>query len=56
MLDGKAYSTVFPDEDSEMRARMQGLFEKMAKLEKALCRHIEELRAEATQPGRSKTP
>ncbi len=56
MLDGKAYSTVFRDEDAEVQARMRSLFDKMMKLEEALCRHIEELRAEATLPGRSKTP
>jgi len=46
MLDGRSYYTVFPDESSEMKVRLQSLFEKMAKLEEMLRRHIEELRAE----------
>jgi hypothetical protein len=46
MLDGKSYYTVFPDESSEMKVRLQRLFEKMAKLEEMLRRHVEELRAE----------
>jgi hypothetical protein len=46
MLDGKSYYTIFPDESSETKVRLQGLFEKMAKLEDMLRRHIEELRAQ----------
>ena len=46
MPDGKSYYTVFRDESSEMKVRLQSLFEKMAKLEEMLRRHIEELRAE----------
>ncbi len=46
MLDGKSYYTIFPDESSEMKVRLQSLFEKMAKLEDMLRRHIEELRVE----------
>jgi len=46
MLDGKRYYTAFPDEDSEVRVRMQNLFDKIAELDRELRRNIEELRDE----------
>jgi len=56
MLDGKRYYAVFPDENPELRPRIQSLLDALARLEKEFRRHIEQFRVEPTQPeGTNKT-
>ena len=56
MLDGKRYYAVLPDENPEIRQRLQSLFDLMAKLETLLRRDIEELRVETPRSERSNNP
>jgi hypothetical protein len=56
MLDGKSYYTAFPDENSEERARMQSLFDKIAKLDRELRRNVEELRDETPRSVGTNNP
>jgi hypothetical protein len=57
MLDGKRYFAVFPDENPEIRLRMQTLFGLLKKLEKEFRQSIEQFRVEPTdEPNGNSTP
>ncbi len=54
MLDGKRYFAAFPDENPEMRLRMQTLGVLLKKLEKEFRQHIKPFRisqADNNKPG-----
>jgi len=50
MLDGKRYYAVFPDENPEIRQRMQNLFGLLKKLEKEFRQNIEQFRVDTPCP------
>ncbi|MGD0317605.1 MAG: hypothetical protein ABSB37_17065 [Xanthobacteraceae bacterium] len=56
MLDGKRYYADFPDENPEIRLRMQNLFGLLKKLEKEFRQSIEPFRAETPCPDGIKKP
>jgi hypothetical protein len=50
MLDGNRYYAAFPDENSELRLRMQTLSDLLKKLDKELRPTIEQFRVETPYP------
>lgn len=46
MLDGKRYYAAFPDEDPELRPRITAVLHALAKVEKAIRKHVEQFQPE----------